>query len=259
MEQLFRLYGSVPKTMLTLFMPVSGGMDWSTASRPVAPLNPYFVIIWVAYVTFMFIGLLNVLVGIFVDVAMTSIKFDTDQLIRDEVTALNATVAHIKQVFQASDSDGSGCIDRREFEALLNNPLLVTQLQTIGIDTSQAQTIFRLCDSDRSGAVSHEEFIGGCLRLKGTAKSADMMTLLYQSEKHQRQLCCIVKEIKSLRNQMIRMPRSVTDAGSNQGMSTTSAVSFDLSEPWIRPWKVRDGASTAVRVQPETGAAAAAL
>lgn len=230
MEQLFRLYGSVPRTMLTLFMPVFGGMEWSEASRPVVQLNSYFVIIWVAYVGFMFVGLLNVLVGIFVDGAMKSVRCDSDQMVRDEVEALNFTVACIEQVFRASDSDCSGCLDRQEFESLLNSPQLVTQLQTIGVDTSQALTIFRLCDGDRSGMVSYEEFIGGCLRLRGSAKSADMMTLLYQSEKHHRQLGCIVKEIKRLGSKIERMPGSAADTGANQGMISNAAASLGQLE-----------------------------
>jgi hypothetical protein len=237
MEQLFRLYGSVPRTMLTLFMPVSGGMEWADASRPVVQLNSYFMFIWIAYVAFMFIGLLNVLVGIFVDGAMNSVRCDSDQMARDEVETLNATVARIERVFRASDSDCSGCLDRQEFETLLSSPQLVTQLQMIGVDTSQALTIFRLCDGDCSGTVSYEEFIGGCLRLRGSAKSADMMTLLYQSEKHHRQLCSISKEVKRLSNKVKQMRGSAAaDARLNQGKS----YSTEQLEPWLMPWKGAD-------------------
>merc|ERR1712079_1000882 len=137
-------------------MPVSGGMEWSDASRPVVQLNSYFVIIWVAYVAFMFIGLLNVLVGVFVDGAVKSVRCDSDQMARDEVETLNDTVARIERVFRASDCDCSGSLDRQEFESLLNSPQLVTQLQMIVVDTSQALTIFQLCDGDRSGLVSYE-------------------------------------------------------------------------------------------------------
>jgi len=239
-EQLFRLYGSVPRTMMTLFMPVCGGMDWHSASRPVAHLNAYFTIIWVAYVTFMFIGLLNVLVGVFVDGAMKAIQSDGDQMLRDELETIEATISRITQIFMASDTNCSGYLDLREFEAMLNNPQLVAQLKMIQLDTSQALTIFRLCDRDRSGTVSHDEFIGGCLRLRGSARSTDMLTLLYQSEKNNRQLGRIAKETVNLRKQLARMPTNVAMACANRGMSTSAAASFDTSEPWITPWNLRD-------------------
>jgi len=238
-EQLFRLYGTLPRTMLTLLQPVSGGMDWNNAFRPILRLRTYFLVVSLVYMFFMIFGLLNVLLGIFVEGAMQSVRCDSDQMVRDEMDSVNASIAQITRVFRASDTDRSGSLDREEFQALLNNPQLVTLLQTVGVDTAQAQTIFRLCDSDLSGCVSYEEFIGGCLRLKGTAKSADMMTLLYQTEKTQRYVEGLGKEIQSLRKQM-KMLEPAADAGANSKMANATLVKPALSKPLLTSWSRRD-------------------
>merc|ERR1719215_1208062 len=104
-------------------------MEWNEASRPVVQLNAFFLIVWVVYIFFMLFGLLNVLLGIFVDGAIQSVRCDSDQMVRDEVEAMNVSVAHLTRIFRDADTDKSGCLDREEFQALLDNPQLVTQLQ----------------------------------------------------------------------------------------------------------------------------------
>merc|ERR1719362_485818 len=160
-------------------------------------------------------------------------------MVRDEVEALNAVVSKLTRIFRAADTDLSGTVDREEFESLLDTPQMITQLHALGIDMSQALTIFRLCDNDCSGTVSYEEFIGGCLRLKGTAKSADMMTLLYQTEKTQRYVEGLGKEIQSLRKQM-KMLEPAADAGANSKMANATLVKPALSKPLLTSWSRRD-------------------
>merc|ERR1711972_113952 len=51
------------------------------------------------------------------------------------------------------------------------------------LETSEAEGLFHLLDVDESGEVGIEEFIMGCMRLKGTAKSIDLATLLYENKR----------------------------------------------------------------------------
>merc|ERR1712217_455559 len=41
-----------------------------------------------------------------------------------------------------------------------------------------------LLDRDKSGAITVDEFVEGCLRLKGEAKSFDIYCLMYESQRH---------------------------------------------------------------------------
>jgi len=52
----------------------------------------------------------------------------------------------------------------------------------MGLDIDQVRTLLTLLDRDQNGEVDIEEFITGCLRLKGGAKSLDMAILQYQVE-----------------------------------------------------------------------------
>merc|ERR1712083_902942 len=69
-----RHYGGIGRTMLTLFLAISGGKDWGEAAKPVAHLAFDLSAVWVIYIFCMLYGLLNVVVGIFCESALQSVQ-----------------------------------------------------------------------------------------------------------------------------------------------------------------------------------------
>mmetsp|Transcript_7701 Transcript_7701/g.17245 ORF Transcript_7701/g.17245 Transcript_7701/m.17245 type:complete len:106 (+) Transcript_7701:2-319(+) len=51
---------------------------------------------------------------------------------------------------------------------------------SIGLDASDVWTLFKLLDIDGGSMLELEEFIAGCLRLKGNATSVDLAKLSYE-------------------------------------------------------------------------------
>merc|ERR1712217_936525 len=47
-------------------------------------------------------------------------------------------------------------------------------MRHLNIDIGKAWDIFRLLDEDSSGSLTAKEFIGGCLKLRGPAKTTDI-------------------------------------------------------------------------------------
>merc|ERR1719410_3054899 len=81
-EEIATLYGNLPRSMMTLFLTISGGLEWSKAAGPLVKLGTFYGIIWTAYVAFMVFGMLNVLTGIFVEQAMDAMVNDKDNMIQ---------------------------------------------------------------------------------------------------------------------------------------------------------------------------------
>merc|ERR1719158_894452 len=84
----------------------------------------------------------------------------------------------MEQVFEELDTNDSGALSLGEFEKHIEDE----KLAAFDLDVSQVRTLFTLLDVDRTGEVDLDEFVSGCLRLKGGAKSLDMAILKYQVE-----------------------------------------------------------------------------
>jgi len=195
-QQVYLLYGNIQRTMMTLFMTISGGLEWRQAALPMSKLGWVYGVLWMAYIAFMIFGMLNVLTGIFVDAAFQAMTNDRDNIIQTQLEEKHSLINMIRGIFEDSDVDGSGQVTFLEFQKLLDNPDMVAYLEAMGIDSTEAQGLFRLLDDDGSGVVSIEEFITGFLRLKGSAKAVDMVMLLYENRKISKKLNKIFKEAR---------------------------------------------------------------
>merc|ERR1719460_655813 len=65
-------YGSIEKTLWTLVGSVTGGYDWVPIAEPMAEVGPQYVFAFLLYISFVLLGLLNILNGIFVNAALQS-------------------------------------------------------------------------------------------------------------------------------------------------------------------------------------------
>ena len=52
-------------------------------------------------------------------------------------------------------------------------------LRTLEIDVSQARALFSLFDVDESGEVAIEEFVEGCMQVRGGATGTDINVLMF--------------------------------------------------------------------------------
>merc|ERR1719195_236596 len=186
-------YGSVMRAMATLFMSISGGVDWRDGMQPLIAIHWAYEPAFLFFIFFMFFGVLNIVVGAFVTAAGDISKTDRDLLVNAELESVGTYAQKIKAFFAEADSDNSGTLSWDEFEDHLQNPKVAAFFASLELDVSQAHRLFQLLDTDGSNEVGIDEFLDGCLRLKGPAKSLDVNMLLYETEKLQRQMAKIIE------------------------------------------------------------------
>merc|ERR1712061_173008 len=112
-------------------------------------------------------------------------------IVQQELENKGEFVSLMMQVFHELDTNDSGALSLEEFEKHIDDDKIQAYLKTLEIDVSQVRTLFTLLDVDRTGEVDIDEFVGGCLRLRGGATSMDLAVLKYQVE-------WIVKKMQSL-------------------------------------------------------------
>merc|ERR1712032_79095 len=164
-------WGSIMSSVFTLFMAITGGDDWANFLKAFDDgaqlvLNQCIFCIYVAFATLV---MLNLVTGVFVEGAQRIIQEDKDIEL----------VKHCRKLFKTSDTDGNGQITIQEFEAQLEDDQLHEYLAAVDLGKDDAKALFKLLDTDRSDCVSVQEFVEGCLRLRGPARSVALSALQY--------------------------------------------------------------------------------
>lgn len=179
---LMKYFGTLSAATVTLYMSMSGGEDWGVILNSLEPLPSEYRLMFLLFITFAVLALLNVVTAVFVGTAMQQSQADRDLIVQEEMEHKGEFVNLMQQVFNELDTNSSGALSFEEFEKHIEDDKILAYLRTLEIDVSQVRTLFTLLDVDNTGEVDIDEFVGGCLRLRGGATSMDLAVLKYQVE-----------------------------------------------------------------------------
>lgn len=175
-DRVKELYGTFPDTLLTLFKAISGN-GWSELADPLIELSPLMLFVYALFITFVIWALMNVITGVFVDGARKMAELDTDNVIKEQITARKEYMLKIKRVFDQVDINGSGTVSWKQFRTLLANQDVRAYFRSLEIDVVDARAVFDLLDFDDNGRLDAHEFVMGMTQLKGNAKALDVARL----------------------------------------------------------------------------------
>lgn len=176
-NELSEFYKDVPSTMSTHIMAISGGLDWYTLAMPLKKVSHFHVGLFVFYVLFVVFGMLNVLTGVFVDRATELSHLDRDLIVESQKRKVEEFCLGLKQIFEEIDSDETGYVSWPEFEFYCGREDVLAYLATMDLNVEETRELFHMLDYRDAGRVNIEDFINGCMRVKGQAKSLDLLHL----------------------------------------------------------------------------------
>lgn len=172
-EVLRKNFGSVGTAILSLFQAISGGDDWRNFVDDFKGLGrgSHFIntFVFAVYIAFATLVMLNLVTGVFVEGAQRLIQEEKDgELIRS-----------VRKLFNLTDVDLSGEISFDEFEIQMDDKRMEDFLCCVDLQYAEAKSLFKLLDADRSGQIDVAEFVQGCMRLRGPARSVDLSAFKY--------------------------------------------------------------------------------
>merc|ERR1719343_355439 len=100
-------------------------------------------------------------------------------MIERELDLKEQYVQEMHALFGHMDEDNSGTVSFDEITSYLEDPRVRSYFQVLGLDPHDSYRLFEVLDDDGSGEVVLDEFIDGCLRLKGHARSIDLYGLIH--------------------------------------------------------------------------------
>merc|ERR1719183_1670865 len=123
-------------------------------------------------------ALANCITGVFVGQAInTSQEYYDDMLIN-----------YINVVVERSNCNIEAQWGFDQFEKMANLPSMTAVFKACNMDGGDSKVLFNLLDEDADGYINYLEFVAGCLKLRGPAKSLEL-TLFQKKQETSNRTC----------------------------------------------------------------------
>ncbi|CAK0791451.1 unnamed protein product, partial [Prorocentrum cordatum] len=186
-ENLISYYGDLVRSMMSLWMAVSGGISWIELTEPLEGTgNSVWTMMFLVYIFIVArclrqtpppcqcVFCQNAIEGAAADLDLT-----LDAQMREKQVHVNRLALLFHEMNEnTEDKDMELTFD--ELQALLTKPKVQSWFRSpcrAASSVCAALPSYRIIDADESGAVSLEEFVGGCLQLRGPATRVDVEAL----------------------------------------------------------------------------------
>eukprot|EP00928_Gymnodinium_smaydae_P049059 TRINITY_DN32893_c0_g1_i1.p1 TRINITY_DN32893_c0_g1~~TRINITY_DN32893_c0_g1_i1.p1 ORF type:complete len:575 (+),score=99.80 TRINITY_DN32893_c0_g1_i1:57-1727(+) len=154
--------------------------NWPPACRLLAQnVTEWFFLYGVLHklsIGFAVVGVIN---SVFMQETFKVAAMDDVLMVRTKDRATKLHAQKMMSFLQEADCcDGDGHISKDEFFNILSDSQVKLWLSSMDLDTSDAETLFDLIDHSEDGLLSFQELVSGVARLKGAARSIDVVVLM---------------------------------------------------------------------------------
>jgi len=194
-----RKYGDGAKALWTVFeMTFSGG--WPGFVTPIVEgVSPLYAFIFIPYVVVVVFAVIRIVSALFLKETLAQASQEAEQMVRDRMKDVENTLNNLNALFQAADTSGDGHLNLEELTALVSHERVKLLLGKLGVDAGDSEALFHVLDDDNSGHVPREEFISGIKKVKGEARSMDLIPVANHTKQ-------ILKQLESLERHLRKEP-----------------------------------------------------
>jgi len=203
-ESLKKLWGQIGTAMISLFMALTGGLDWRDAADPLTATGEVYYALFLFYIAILYIAILNVLIGMFCESAAQVASQDEDAMILEESNSESLYKENVDKLFKHLDKDGSREITYSEFCKEKDDTEVRAILNMIGLDDSDADRLFNSLGGGDDNTIHFDEFVEGCKEVKGDAKRRQLMTVSKQSRTYIRRSACFMSYVEDSMREIYR-------------------------------------------------------
>jgi len=175
--ELFKYFGTFTRSIMTIteltfgnFIPVCRFL-----TENIGEGFGHAILIYKVTVGF---SMLSVITGVFLHETFKAAASDDDLMVVQKKRAQQKHEKKMMHLFQAANPTYDSCINRAEFARIFEDQTLKTWLSAQDVEVKDVHLLFDLMDSGEH-LLSLEDLIQGIARLKGTARSLDLIGLMH--------------------------------------------------------------------------------
>lgn len=191
--------------------------------RHVLTQQPAMLVFFLGFIFVAAFGMMNIISAVVVESTLATSLKDADKALKKREKERQVVFDQLREIFDMADVDGSGTLSVDEVHEATQKPEIYNKLKMIDFPVNDPGQIFRLLDYDDSGELTIEEFITGCIRMKGSAKSKDLLVAQVALDSMRRQYNLFEEELDTLRGKLARLDasaRALIDHGEHVFLDT---------------------------------------
>lgn len=201
-ESLRPHFENLALTMLTLFMSITSGISWWEIVQLLLEIErPWYGLLFVAYISVMFIFVLNIITGVLVNNVVESARDEKEA----EKEQRSIYLTELRQLWKEIDTEDTGTLGREAFQEALNSPNVQEKFERLNVDLTDCAAFFESLDEDGDGNVELEEFVVGLMRAAFKSNMVDAHTLLRENRKAKRQASKLARDTQEHLSQIRRV------------------------------------------------------
>eukprot|EP00747_Dinoflagellata_sp_TGD_P183072 gnl/TRDRNA2_/TRDRNA2_37737_c0_seq1.p1 gnl/TRDRNA2_/TRDRNA2_37737_c0~~gnl/TRDRNA2_/TRDRNA2_37737_c0_seq1.p1 ORF type:complete len:565 (+),score=133.43 gnl/TRDRNA2_/TRDRNA2_37737_c0_seq1:111-1805(+) len=211
------MFGTLMKSMFTMVQLMTMDKWADTVARPIMSCNFGLAFFFVGFVSLGVFVVLNLVTAIIVENAFTIAMEDAESQAKDMEIQKKTELKVLAQLFLEIDKDGSGTLTTEEFDSALKMPKVHRLLQSMEMNVEELREAWTILD-DGDGQLTVKEFTSGLRRMKGEAKSKDVIDVIRRlhvtaksSRDLQRQADTFCYTIGSLEEDVNRMSQDTSE------------------------------------------------
>lgn len=112
-------------------------------------------------------------------------KLDRELMAKFEIDRRQVDTERLRKVFLAVDTSNTGKVTYEQLKVHLDSVEAKALFTVMGLDVTNEDLspFFESLDVEGKGYVFEDEFVMGCMKLRGCAKAVDLATLMNETEK----------------------------------------------------------------------------
>jgi len=229
-QDLMEYFGAVEVCILTLYRASMGGDDWSlfylTLKR--AGVSWHLQALYLFFIAFTQIALVNIITGIFVERAMVQGKPNLVERSREHVKEEAELAMELENLVREFDTNGDGFMDPDSFFTRAPHHPLNVYLRFLGVDDGDMQEFLEKTGAIVEQGVLVSDFVLGCMKVKGAASNLDMQALKFKltllqtdMERQERKVVKLSRHLGMRSDEVRGKVSTITNSDGRRSVSTT--------------------------------------
>jgi len=177
-QQIYKYFGTFSRTMVTMYEITLG--NWVPVTRLLMEnVSQVYGPVILSYRFVTGFAMVRVITGVFLHETFKVAAMDDNLMVVQKQRQTSMYKRKMLDLIQMADTSADGKIDKEEFMEILKNKWIRTWLGAMDLEVADGELLFEFVDFG-NGEVTGAELFDGLVRLKGPARSIDLIGLTFR-------------------------------------------------------------------------------